>query len=291
MSALAILVIVAACAKDPTAATAPNTSQQPALSAADAQAMSEAVSADMEGELEGLTAFGTPFAPLALTSAFGDDDHGDHGGCMPTISPLPITNSDGDRVPDSIRVTFTGCAFSEGDEADTVKGSIDIIDPTAKVTDHDAKIVFTDFTRIEVEDGRRHSLELNGTRQLLRDSSMISLSEINFTTVYTYGDGKTATNKRNWSSVFTADVAGSIKPDARLPSGTLNVNGTSMWTRDTSTYSLTVSTSPVLHYNAACTVRPKFDAGTFKAVVVRHGMTSTVTVQFTACGQYTVTRS
>jgi hypothetical protein len=36
---------------------------------------------------------------------------------------------------------------------------------------------------------------------------------------------------------------------------------------------------------------PRFDAGTLTAVVTRNGATSTVTVQFTACGTYTVTRS
>ena len=285
---VAILAIAAACAKDLTNATSPTSSQQPpALSAQDAQAMSEAMSADMEGELEGITAFGTPFDPALFAGVFGDDGG---GFCMPSISPTPIVNSDGDRVPDSIRVTFPGCAFAMGDEADTVKGSIDVIDPTPKVTDRAVKIAFTDFARIEVEEGNRRSLVLNGSREALRDSSVISFVENNFSSVFTSGDD-TSTHKRNWNATFTADAAGSIHPDAPLPSGKLSVNGTSTFTRDTSTFSLTVSTSPALHYNASCTVRPKFDAGTFKAVVVRHGMTSTLTVQFTACGQYTVTRT
>src|SRR5439155_215529 len=89
----------------------------------------------------------------------------------------------------------------------------------------------------------------------------------------------------------TRSAARSIQPDARLPSGTLSIDGTSTWTRGTNSYSLTVSTDPVLHYNASCTVRPKFDAGTIKTTVTRNGTTSTVTIAFTACGQYTVTRS
>src|SRR5438034_202201 len=93
------------------------------------------------------------------------------------------------------------------------------------------------------------------------------------------------------NSAFTADVPGSIQPDARLPSGTLSIEGTSTWTRGTNTYSLVVSTDPVLHYNASCTVRPKFDAGTLHVTVTRNGTASNVTVAFTACGQYTVTRS
>src|SRR5438309_438390 len=92
-------------------------------------------------------------------------------------------------------------------------------------------------------------------------------------------------------STFTADAAGSIQPDARLPSGTLSIDGTSTWTHGTNSYALTVSTNPVLHYNASCTARPKFDAGTLKTTVTRNSTTSTVTIAFTACGQYTVTRS
>ena len=68
-------------------------------------------------------------------------------------------------------------------------------------------------------------------------------------------------------------------------------DGTSTWTHGTNSYALTVSTDPVLHYNASCAARPKFDAGTIKTTVTRNGTTSTVTIAFTACGQYTVTRS
>jgi len=168
---------------------------------------------------------------------------------------------------------------------------IDVIDPTPTVTDRDVKLVFTDFTRIEVEDGRERSIVLNGTREATRDASVISQRETNFQTVYTFADGHTATSDRTWAITFMADVPGSIQPDAPLPSGTLSVGGTATWTRDANTYSLTVSTDPVLHYNASCTVRPKFDAGTFHATVTRNGTTSNVTIVFSGCGQYTVTRS
>jgi hypothetical protein len=90
---------------------------------------------------------------------------------------------------------------------------------------------------------------------------------------------------------FTADVAGTIAPDAALPSGSLSILGTSTWTRGPNTWSVAASTPSPLHYNATCTVRPRFDSGTFQAVVTRNALTSNVTIQFTACGQYTVTRS
>src|SRR5205807_175073 len=101
-------------------------------------------------------------------------------------------------------------------------------------------------------------------------------------------DGCTARHDRTWNSTFTAAAAGSIQPDMRLPSGTLSIDGTSTSTHGTNSYSRTVSTDPLLHYNASCTVRPKFDAGTIKTTVTRNGTTSNVTIAFTACGQYTV---
>ena len=54
-------------------------------------------------------------------------------------------------------------------------------------------------------------------------------------------------------------------------------------------YSLSVTTNPQLHYNASCTKAPRFDAGTLTAVITRANATATVTIQFTGCGQYTVT--
>jgi hypothetical protein len=286
-AASAALVAAAACTHDGTAPTSLATTQQPALSAAEAQSVGDAMAVDVGSELEGIDAFGSPLMPGMFAEASSDDA----ARCMPTFSPFPIVDSDSDRVPDSVKVSFSGCGFTMGQEADTVRGTIDVVDPTTKFADRDVRIRFTDFTRIEVEDRGERSFVLNGTRQATRDSSVISQSETNFKTVDTFADGDTSTHLRNWAVIFTADVKGSIHPDAPLPSGTLGVNGTSTWTHDTSTFSLMVSTNPILHYNAACAMRPKFDSGTFHATVVRHGLTSHLTVQFTACGQYTVTRS
>ncbi len=117
------------------------------------------------------------------------------------------------------------------------------------------------------------------------------LTSTNLQTQYLFADGSTATHLRNWSATFTADVAGSIKPDTTLPSGTWSITGTSSWTRGSNTWSLTVQTNPALHYNATCTLAPRFDSGTLTAVVTQGSKASTVTIKFTACGQYTVTRS
>ena len=286
--AAAALGAVAACTTDSTA-PASSGSNNSALSAPEASLLGEAVAADAQSVLDGATLSGglflpglaAPIAPFASGTAF----------CMPTRSPSPPANSDADPVPDSVRIAFSACAFASATEADTVRGAIDIVDPTPTTTDRSVKTVFTDFSWVHVRDGRRRSLELNGTREAIRDASVISLIEKDFRSTYTFPDGSTSSHDRTWNSTFTAATPGSIQPDAPLPSGTLSIDGTSTWTRGTNSYSLTVSTDPVLHYNASCTVRPKFDAGTIKTTVTRNGTTSTVTIAFTACGQYTVTRS
>lgn len=279
------VVAFAACKMDNMTSNGP----APAMSRMQAESLGQVMVAEAQNELDGVTISG---AGLGLALAAPAGPMADEGlNCIPTFSPTPIVNSDSDRVPDSVRITFPNCAFVEGSEADTVSGSIDVIDPTPTVTDRARKMAFTDFRRVEVEDGHTRSILVNGARQSLRDSSQISQSETDFKTVFAFGNGDTATSDRNWNATFTADTPGSILPDAGLPSGTLDIEGTATFTRDTNSFSLTVSTSPVLHFNAACTVRPKFDAGTFKAVVTKNGATSTVTIAFTACGTFTVTRS
>lgn len=262
----------------------------PALSQAEADSIGAVVAADVESELDAGSATsgigfvpGAPFpgAPLLVSS------------CQPQIEPAPAVNSDADRVPDSIRVTFTNCVVGFRRGADTVRGMIDIVDPTPQGTDGSIKLVFTDLTRIFVgRDGRRASLTQNGNREAIRDTTTLSQTETGFRTDYVFGNGATTTHVRDWTITFEADVAGSIVRDAPLPSGTLSIEGSSTISRNgTTIFELQVSTPTDLHYNATCTDRPRFDKGTLVATVTRRGATTTVTIEFTACGQYTVTRS
>jgi len=215
----------------------------------------------------------------------------------PTVSPMPPANRDHDRVPDSVRFDFTGCTFTGATVAVALSGTIDIVDPTPTDSDRAIEWKFGDFTRsvTRVATGATFSVKQNGIRTVIASPDALSHSEQNFETDFTYPDGSTATHLRNWNSTFTADVPGSIQPDQRLPSGTWSIAGTSSFTTGDRSYELMVSTNPDLHYNASCTVRPKFDSGTLHVQVTRTNGTETqqmtVTIQFTACGQYTVTRT
>ena len=73
-----------------------------------------------------------------------------------------------------------------------------------------------------------------------------------------------------------------VTPSPRAPRRPTSANGRR---------SLSATTSQPLHFNASCTVDPLFDSGTLVIAVTKNSATSNVTIQFTACGQYTVTRS
>ncbi len=282
-TAVALALGVAACNKDGT--TAPAT---PVLSQVQAESLATTVLADVAGEITTATLDGSNGA---LASAPAGSSTATQ--CIPAKSPTPVTDSDGDGVPDSVRFDYTGCVISRPLSIDSLSGTIDLIDPTQATADHAVERVFTDFKSVTVRllTGATTSVTDNGQRRASHDGTTLRSSETNFRTDYVYASGSSAEHVRTWESIFTADVAGTIMRDALLPSGSWSVNGTSSWTRAARSYSLTVTTNPALHYNASCTDAPRFDAGKITAVVTRGSQTMTVPIEFTACGVYTVTRS
>src|SRR5438309_2214466 len=286
-TAVALALGVTACNNDTT------TPATPILSQIQAESLANTVVGDVTGEIATATMDGSSGAAMGSASASAPAGSSMATQCIPAKSPTPVTDADNDGVPDSVRFDYAGCVISRPLSVDSLSGTIDLLDPTAATADHAVKRVFTDFKRITVNlvSGAKSSVTDNGVRQASRDGTTLRSSETNFRTDYVYANGYSAEHVRTWESIFTADVAGSITRDALLPSGTWSVNGTSSWTRGQRSYSLTVTTNPALHYNASCTAAPRFDAGKLTAVVVRNGQTVTVTIEFTACGVYTVTRS
>jgi hypothetical protein len=262
---------------------------QPGLTKAQADSLAGVVTADVDAMAQG-AAVGTWDGALA---AAGPIDMGDRlgWGCMPAKSPATPVNSDADPVPDSVRLDFSGCGTTSRRGTVAYSGTIDLLDPTPKDSDFAVKLVYADFARtVTGGAGGTSSVMQDGSRQFLRSPSQLQQVEHDFHTDFTFPDGSTASHVKDWSSTFTADVAGSIGR-GRLPSGTWDITGTSTWTRGDRTYALSVTTGPDLHYNASCEGYPRFDAGKVTTVVTRAGTTSTVTVEFTGCGQYTVTKS
>jgi hypothetical protein len=260
---------------------------EPALTNAQADSVAEVVTMDMDAEIDAATSTGASVGALSLSSPQLNGSF-----CMPTISPTPVVNTDGDRAPDSVRIEFAPCANTWGHHIDSISGSIDLIDPTPTVAGKNIRFEFNELRHKRVfRSGLFTSVSLDGSRAASRDSSVIEHSVTDFITAYVFRSGDSATHTRSWTSTFTADVEGSIQRDFRLPSGNWNITGTSEWVRGDRTHELSVTTDPQLHFNAECDQVPRFDSGTIEAVVTRNGATSTVTVEFTACGTYTVTRS
>jgi len=287
--ALTVVALAATACKNDNAA--PTT---PLLSQADADTLAGTVVGDVIDELATATMDGSSGGGLASSAATAATAAtATATQCLPAKSPTPVADSDNDGVPDSVRFDYAGCVISLPLQLDSVSGTIDLVDPTSALKDHAVRRVFTDFQRVTVVllSGDRSSVTRNGVRESSRDTTTLRSAEANFRTDFVGPKGGTAEHVRTWESVFIADVVGTIQPNTLLPSGTWAVNGTSSWTRPRGTYSLTVTTNPALHYNATCTDAPRFDAGKITAAVTKNSQTMTVTIDFTACGQYTVTRS
>jgi hypothetical protein len=167
------------------------------------------------------------------------------------------------------------------------------VDPTAAPQGFGVKSGFDGFTseRTFLPTSRTVTAEFNGTRQITGNADAVNHLITNFETIVTRPALGSVVHLKNWNATFTADVPGTIDHDQPIPSGTLNVAGSSEWSRGTNeVFSLSITTSG-LHLDAACTVAPRFDAGSSVLVVTRRGESHTVMVEHTACGQYTVTRS
>lgn len=259
--------------------------QNPALDRIEAEALAQVLAEDIDGLPE------TAVFDISLTTPMLAAPEASDGAECVTRSPDPAANSDHDPVPDSVRVTYSGCVHTRGDFTVETNGIVDIFDINPTVPGHTIRWVFTDFTRDLTHLHATVTRVENGTRTVSASSSVLEHQLIDFTTAITFPDGGTALHEKDWSTTFTADVEGSIQRHMRLPSGTWVIDGTSSWTHGLRNSSLDVSTSEPLHYNASCTVRPKFDDGTLVIVMTRGDRTTTVTIEYTACGQYTVTRS
>jgi hypothetical protein len=263
------------------------------LTTQQASLLSSAVALDAEGNVSDATTTG---GTVAYTDAgpVGNVSQSSPVQCIPAPTRTPPgtpADADADGVPDSVRFTLGACVLTYPAETDTLRGTIDILDPTPAVLDHAVKRIFTSVVRARLRSGKLSYETANGTRMTTRDATTLTHTETNFRTDYVFPDGSAATHVRSWTSTFTADVASSIMADQTLPSGNWSISGTSSWTQGGNTYSLSASTSAAVHYNATCTATPRFDGGTLTVVVTQGSQTSTVTIKFTACGAFSATKT
>ncbi|HET8624553.1 MAG TPA: hypothetical protein VFM14_13400 [Gemmatimonadales bacterium] len=259
-----------------------------ALTQAQAELAAEAVSDDADAQVDALTSS----AADAASFAAGRAPFGAQCTPVPNVSPVPV-DTDGDVVPDSVRFTFDPpCVLSLALRTITLTGIIDVVDPTPVDLDWARRLRFADFrtTRERLLSGAAVSALRNGVRTVTGNADALHHDVTAFTTEFTHADGSVTAHTRTWSSDFTADIPGSIGRNEPLPSGTWDISGSSTWTRENGEWSASVTTNPALHYDAACSEAPRFDGGTLTLVVTRGGSTSTVTIEYTTCGEHEVTR-
>ncbi|TFG51955.1 MAG: hypothetical protein E4H38_00335 [Gemmatimonadales bacterium] len=213
-----------------------------------------------------------------------------------TVSPLPPVNSDGDIVPDSLRFDFAGCVFTHhmGQVTDSLDGTIDIIDPLPLTTSHGVRHVYTQFTRARMNEafpGRSFIAVHNGTREWGASPDTLGHMVTNFMSQWTHPSGFTSTHQKDWAGKFTALTPGTIQPGQPLPGGSWTLDGTSEWERGGTTWSVVIATIDPLVFDPTCDVPPMLTAGSLHLVVTRNDGVTNVDITFTACGQYTVTRT
>lgn len=213
-----------------------------------------------------------------------------------TVSPDPLTNSDGDAVPDSARFDYSDCGFSRGGGVvfDSLGGTIDIIDPLPVTTSLGVRRIFIDFGRKRVNTVfplRSFSVVHNGVREWGGNADTLGHTISNFVSVWTHPSGRVTTHEKDWVAKFTAATPGTISLLTPLPAGSFTVNGTGSWSSLNRNFSLAISTVTPLAYDPTCTVAPRFTAGELALVVTRNTQVTNVSIVFTACGSYTVTRS
>ena len=291
---LALTMTLAACSED---VTAPG-GTSPALSQAEADELGAMLSDDAESFAEastydGTTGFDVDFAEVGFS---GLPPAGATGVCQPTVTPAQPANLDNDRVPDAVLFDFTGFDCTLGPVNVQMGGTLGIEDPA--IPGFGIRFIFSDLSRIvsSTVTDRFRARTWDGTRQIVgspnNPGSQLTHTITNFKTTFEFSNGNTGEHTKNWNGIFDADVPGSIDYGSPLPSGTWSFDGNSTWIRNmTNTFSVQVATTTPLHFNASCTVRPRFDAGVIEATVTRNGQTTLVTVEHPECGTTIITRT
>lgn len=290
-ASLALALVLAGCSDS----NSPSTTTD-LLSATDAQLIGDDVASDV-GDLSDESSFDASTG-LSFAAAAG----GAGQSLMPplaciTVTPQPLVNSDADILPDSMRIDYSQCDFSRagGNIIDSLTGSIDFLDPLPNAVSIGVRHRFTGFgiKRVVVPFPlRTFSAVSNGIREWGGNADTLGHTISNFTTTITHtATGRQSTHIRDWVGKFTADTAGAIAFGSPLPHGLWTVNGTGSWATGNRSWTVETQTTTPMHYDPTCNVAPRLDGGEVYLIVTRNTQSVGVTITFTACGQYTVTRT
>jgi hypothetical protein len=303
--------------------TACGTQQPPdTLTQADAQALSEAAQGDLQltgamlgdagsaalsaqGLVDGLDAnaqtWGLPRRIHLFLRAVGVLylPPSSSGNCAINTSPSPLVDADDDGVPANATATFDCSYTSPGGTSYTLNGSITLQDTNDTQPYSGYSVSFNNFKSRVSGDNRSVERTLNGSYSI--DKQDATLFKI--TRNYTHSVTKTVFNNTytgslvfNVSTTYAPDSDGDSNP---WNAGTITVDknnpGSATWTRGNNTRNLIWYTDPTLHWNPATCQNPQgrlmnFDSGAKEFVYTNPaGQTSTLRIEFSGCGQFSVT--
>jgi hypothetical protein len=204
------------------------------------------------------------------------------GGC-PTVDDG--TDTDGDGVPDNATFTFDEVACTEF--VDTIgtftrSGAVAIED-----IDTGYRLAWEDY-RVELEalGGDVSAVTMNGTWDVTVTGTSATLVEsVVMTTEEETAEGTTTgTFEYDWIAQFESD-GDPIVLASSLPSGTLSVQGPTVWTLDDVSFSFDASTLEAIEYAPPpdCDLGLEFLSGGVRALQ-QNGMGTFVDVRYEGCG-------
>ena len=251
------------------------------------------IGADVAGALEGISSeftiggLVTPSFPFLAAEAlagrpFGLPPRPSRLNC-PILTPFPPVDTDGDKVPDDLTLSFTlpDCSFAIGRTVFEITGTVHITDPTTMGPGQ--RVVFTDFQhKVTTPNGRFFLRRLNGVRQHLV-TDILSFTD-STTSVLESSERPTATLANAWQVTFTPSPGEVFDNDRHLPSGDFTISGNTTHTFGRQLRSLTVMTVTPVHLDAACTSRPPLTSGEVLITVVHGDRTTTIHIVFNGCG-------
>jgi hypothetical protein len=270
----------------------------PALSLGEAKLLASALALNLDAEIDfATTSVDGFFAPPADTSR-----------CVPTVSPTPVRNTDGDRAPDSMRLTFVHCARVRLDGTDSLSGTVDVLDPNPSVSGDSVRVVFTNFVRKRLMSRSTASFTatLNGERLQRYGGTFLVQSVRDFRTDYSFANGAAASELRTGSASF-GSYPDSIIADQVLPAGSWLFQARASWVLGGRAFDVSIGPwgasantetqphlvvppppPPRVQYNPDCEAVSRMVGGSLPAFVANDVAGSLVSLVFSQCGRFTL---
>ncbi|MDX2006119.1 MAG: hypothetical protein SFU83_12635 [Meiothermus sp.] len=257
------------------------------LSDAQAQAVGDSIASELESSTASLTASdlvsqGVSSASSAPSALVSNQSAMKPPACV-SFTPDPLSDTDGDGVPDTATYTFNCTKTRPGSGTKRVTGQAQLSDPGAGFN-----LSLTNL-ETEVRDSQGNPLYTatrSGTRSAARSGSQITLSHD--LSVSRQVTGLPAASITNKSSLVFSATGGTVVQGQPLPSGTATVTGAYTWVRGGESFGFALSTPTPLVYDSSCTDDLKIVSGVLRASLGgtsgSGGAGGSVRITFNACG-------